>query len=468
MSVKIIAAAVLVICISGCSLIPQHQVPKAMIEDAWPKGAAYQNVEVGNRAVNITWKNYFQSDTLRVIIERTLQNNRDLNIALLNIDRVKALYRIQKSGSLPVIDGGGAFSRNGTPEDISATGRSMTTSVFSANIGMTAYELDFFGRVKSLNKEALETYLATEEAFCNTRIALISQVAQAYLNYLADQKLLILAQNTHMAQEQTYEVIKRQFEIGAATRLDMNRAATSVESAKVSIAQYTRLVAQTKNALVQLAGTPVEDLMDSSDTIDTLDFLKHLPEGMPSEILTTRPDIRQAEHQLFAANADIGAARAALYPSIRLTGNFGLASDRLSSLFDSGAAYSWNFVPQISIPIFNRGSLKASIEVARVDEKIAAARYERVVQQAFREVADQLAARGTYEAQLNAQNALVHASQRAYSLSSLRYKNGIDDFLTVLDSQRSLFAAEQKEVTTRQEYLANLISIYKVLGGGQI
>ncbi len=467
MPVRIIAAVFLVICINGCSLIPGYQKPETAIEGTWPKGQAYTTVRTGRPAVDIAWKEYFKSDSLRMIIERTLQNNQDLNIALLNIDRTKALYRIQQSKAFPVIDVNSSFSRSGTPENISASGSS-TTTILSANVGMTAYELDFFGRVKSLNQGALESYLATEEAFYNTRIALISQIAQTYLGYLADKKLLQLAQDTHQVQEQTYEVVKRQFEIGAATRLDMTRALTSVENAKVSILQYTRLNAQAKNALAQLAGTRVEDLLDNKDTIDTIQLMGHLPEGVPSEILAARPDIRQAEHQLRAANADIGAARAALYPSIRLTGAFGLASERLSSLFDSGAAYAWNFTPSISIPIFNRGRLKATLETAEIDQKIAVSMYEGVIQQAFREVADQLAARGTYETQLNAQMALVKANREAYNLSSARYKGGIDDFLTVLDSQRSLFSAEQKAVTTRLDYLNNLILIYKTLGGGQV
>ncbi len=332
----------------------------------------------------------------------------------------------------------------------------------------TAYELDFFGRVKSLNQEALETYLATEEAAINVRIALIAFTADAYLNCLANRKQLDLAQDTFKAQEETYTVIKGRYEMGSASQLDLARAATSVESAKVSIARYTRLVAQAVNAVTLLAGTSVADILDSGDTIDTVKFMEKLPMDLPSRVLLERPDIMAAEHRLKAANADIGAARAALYPRISLTGAVGLASDDLSSLLGSGAAYAWTFAPSLSIPIFNREGLKASLEKATVNEKIAAAEYEAAVQAAFKEVADQLAARKTYGDQMTAQNVLVDETRKTYILSRSRYQNGIDDFLSVLDSQRSLFAAEQSAITVRQSYLSNLVNLYKVLGGGQI
>ncbi len=344
----------------------------------------------------------------------------------------------------------------------------MTSSNLSAKFAVTAYELDFFGRIGSLNQKALEAYLSTEEAALNTRIALIAETADAYLAYLAEKELFLLAKNTLDAYEKTHDVVKLQYDVGSATQLDLAQAATSVESAKASIAQYTRLMAQAKNACTLLAGTFVDDLLDGRDSIDDLWFMETLPQGLPSRILMARPDIRQAEHQLKAANADIGAARAALYPSISLTSAFGLASDSLSALVKSGAAYAWNFSPLVSMPIFNREGLNASLEVARVNEKIAAAEYEAVIQVAFKEVADQLAAMGTYQDQLAAQDALVTATRKTYDLSSARYQNGIDNFLTVLDSQRSLFAAEQTAVTVKQAYLSNLVTMYKVLGGGQL
>ncbi len=381
---------------------------------------------------DIAWKSYFESPALRELISRALDHNRDLKIALLTIEQARAAYRITRSDSLPVVSGGTSFTRQGVPEDVSSTGSSYVSSTLGVNVGLTAYELDFFGRVKSLNKESLETYLATEEAAVNVRIALIASMADAYLNCLANRKLLDLAQDTFKAQEETYAVIKGRYEVGSASQLDLAQAATSVESAKVSIARYKRLVAQAVNAVTLLAGTSVVDILDSGDTIDTVKFMEKLPIDLPSMVLLKRPDIMAAEHRLKAANADIGAARAALYPRITLTGAMGLANDDLSSLLGSGAAYAWNFAPSLSIPIFNREGLKANLEKASVNEKIAAAEYEAAVQAAFKEVADQLAARKTYGDQMMAQNALVDETRKTYILSRARYQNGIDDFLSVL------------------------------------
>ncbi len=483
MSNRIVAAALLLVLTTGCTMMPEYKRPALPVADKWPTGSAYLPTDPHGNSFggkpsdanssdatvsDIAWEAYFKSDALKALIKRTLENNRDLKVALLNIEKAKAAYRIQHADTLPVVSGAGSASRSGVPKDVSTTGKSVTGSTFSAKLAVTSYELDFFGRVKSLNQKALETYLSTEEAALNTRIALIAETANAYMTYLAEKKLLSLAKNTLNAYKETHAVVKLQCDVGSATQLDLAQAATSVESAKASIAQYTRLMAQAKNTCVLLAGTFVDDILDGGDTIDNLEFMENLPQGLPSGVMMARPDIRQAEHQLKAANADIGAARAALYPTISLTGAFGLASDSLSSLVKSGAAYAWNFTPLVSMPIFNREGLNASLEVARVDEKIAAAAYEGVIQTAFKEVADQLAARGTYQDQLAAQNALVTATRKTYDLSSARYQNGIDNFLTVLDSQRSLFAAEQTAVTVRHAYLSNLVAMYKVLGGGQL
>ena len=477
--------AIPLVAMTGCTMIPEYTRPELPVTKAWPSGDAYNGKTTTapetkgpnttasgpmepDTMGSIAWKDYFKSAPLKALIEKTLENNRDLRGAVLTIEQAKAAYRIQRSDSLPVISGAGAAARTGVPKEASATGKSTTSSVLSANLAMTSYELDFFGRVKSLNQAALETYLATEEAVLNTRIALIAQTSEAYMAYLAYKKLLVLTKETLGAQKSTFAVVKLQYEVGSATQLDLAQAATSVESARVSIARYTRLTAQAKNAIVLLAGTNVEKILDNNETIDTVQFMESLPPGLPATILRARPDIREAEHRLKAANADIGAARAALYPTINLTGSFGLASDSLSALFSSGAAFAWNVAPSVSIPIFNRDGLNANLDNALASEKMAVANYEANLQTAFREVADQLAARGTFQAQLAAQNALVTASQTAYELSNARYQDGIDNFLTVLDSQRSLFSAQQNAVTVKQAYLSNLVTLYKVLGGGQI
>lgn len=466
---KHLLVTVVTIILTGCSMIPHYQQPELATPDAWPVGESYLQIESASElAADISWQDYFQSPQLKQLIVRVLEHNRDLRVVALNIEQARAAYRIQRSDRLPTIVAGASASRAGVPDDISSTGNSYTSTSISANVALPSYELDFFGRVKSLNQKALETYLASEQALLSARISLIAETANAYLSYLANQKLLSLANETHVTQLETYQVVKRQFDVGSATQLDVAQAATAVESARVSIAQYTRLLAQNENALTLLAGTGVADLLAQDETIDQVGFLAELPTALPSNVLQARPDIRQAEFQLKAANADIGAARAALYPNISLTGSFGLASDSLDGLFKSGAAFAWNFTPSVTIPIFNRGRLKVSLEVAEVAEKIAAARYEKALQTAFREVADQLAARGTYQAQLNAQNALVDATNQAYELSKARYENGIDNFLTVLDSQRSLFSAQQGSVSLKQAYLENLVNLYKVLGGGKL
>lgn len=466
--ITVILAALILFTV-GCSFIPEYRPPQMPVSDVWSGTDPKEDAVSGHAAADILYQDYFTSRTLQQIIAMALENNRDLKVALLNIEQAKAAYRIQKSDELPVISGSTGLSRQGIPEDSSSFGKQYTADTsMSAGLGITAYELDFFGRVKSLSQSALESYLATREAASSTRIALVAQTADAYVNLLAQRKLQHLAEETYKAQKSTYDVIKTQYDAGSTDQLALAQAATSAESAKASIYQYKRLAAQAENALVYLAGPGVYDLINASETIDDIGVLTQLPAGLPSQILLARPDIQAAEHQLKSANADIGAARAAMYPFISLTGSFGFAAQGLSYLFDPSRSLSWAFSPNLTIPIFNREGLKASLDVATVGEKIAAAQYEGAIQTAFREVADQLAARKHYKGQLDAQNALVSASQKAYDLSKARYDNGVDDFLTVLDSQRSLFSAEQGAIVLKQAYLSNLINLYKVMGGGKM
>nr|WP_321401052.1 efflux transporter outer membrane subunit [uncultured Desulfobacter sp.] len=475
MAIRIITSAVagLMLFTAGCSFIPEYSQPEMPVADAWPDKGLSADAGSGQAAADIEYQDYFTSRTLQQIIALALENNRDMRVALLNIEQARAAYRIKKADELPVIAGSTGVSRQGIAEDNSSTGKAYTTdTTMTAGLGITAYELDLFGRVRSLSQSALESYLATQEAASSTRIALVAQTADAYVTLLAQRKLLQLAQETYKAQKATYDVIKSQYDAGSTDQLALAQAATSTQSAKASIYQYKRLAAQAENALVYLAGSGVYDLIktpeDPCESIDEIGFLGQLPAGLPSQILLARPDIQAAEHQLKAANADIGAARAAMYPTISLTGSLGFAAQGLSYMFDPSRSLSWGFSPNLSIPIFNRGGLKASLDVANVNEKIAAAQYEGAIQTAFREVADQLAARKHYKGQLDAQNALVSATRKAYRLSKARYDNGVDDFLTVLDSQRSLFTAEQGAISLKQAYLSNLINLYKVMGGGKM
>ncbi|WP_462271460.1 efflux transporter outer membrane subunit [Desulfobacter sp.] len=475
MPIRIIMSAVtgLLLFTVACSFVPEYKQPAMPVADTWPDPLPASKPGSGQTAAGIAFQDYFTSRTLQQIIAMALENNRDLKVALLNIEQAKAAYQIKKSDELPVIAGSTGLSRQRIPEDSSISGKAYTTDTsMRVGLGITAYELDFFGRVKSLSQSALETYLATREAASSTRIALVAQTADAYVNLLAQRKLQQLAQETYKAHKATYDVIKTQYDAGATDQLALAQAATSIASAKASIYRYKRLSAQAENALVYLAGPGVYDLIKApeppSESIDDIGFLSRLPAGLPSRILLARPDIQAAEHQLKAANADIGAARAAMYPAISLTGSLGFAGEGLSYLFDPSRSLSWAFSPNLTIPIFNRKGLKANLDVATVGEKIAAARYEGAIQTAFREVADQLAARKHYKGQLDAQNTLVSASREAYNLSRARYDNGIDDFLAVLDSQRALFSAEQGAIVLKQAYLSNLINLYKVMGGGKM
>ncbi len=455
----------LVLGLSGCSLAPVYQRPEAPLAENWP--AAEGDVQAGS-AAGVAWQDYFRSEPLKQLIGHALEQNRNLKIAALNIEQARAAYRIQRDELLPTITANAGVTRGGVPEATSSSGADYVYTSASANVALASYEVDFFGRIRSLNEQALETYLATEEALLSSRMALISETANAYLVYLADQKLLGLSEQTFAAYNETLKLVSRQYEVGAATQLAVAQATTSVESARASIALYSRQLAQAKNALVYLCGGPVDDLLNAGETIDSIELRSELPVGLPSAVLQARPDVRQAEYQLKAANADIGAARAALFPTISLTGSLGLASDSLEGLLKSSARYAWAFTPSVTMPIFNRGQLKVSLEVARIEERIAAATYEQVLQVAFQEVADQLAARSAYRQQLEAQNALVAAAEQAYALAKARYDNGVDSFLTLLDAQRTLLLARQSSVAVRQAYLANMVSLYNVLGGGQL
>jgi multidrug efflux system outer membrane protein len=453
--------------LNGCTMIPEYLQPDAPVAAKWPTTSADELSQDGQKyAGDITWQEFFKSPVLQKVIATALENNRDLRIAALNIEEARATYRIQRADLVPSVDGTLAGSRTRTPEDLSATGRAVTSSQYEANLGVTAFELDLFGRVRSLNESALEDYLATEEARRATQISLIAETANAYLQLLADQKALELTRSTLDAQQESYDLIAKSNALGAATKLTLSQARTTLEAAKANEALYTRRAAQDKNALILLMGTGDAAVLDSIESLNDVSLMEQIPVGLPSEVLTLRPDIRQAEHTLKSANAKIGAARAAFFPTISLTGSAGFASDALSSLFSGGAAGAWRFAPQITLPIFEGGRNIATLDASEVRKDIAVAGYEKSIQSAFRDVADALAGRATLSDQLQAQRDLVAAAQTAYDLSLARYKQGIDSYLNALDAQRSLYSAQQGEIQVQQAYLSNLIDLYKALGGG--
>ena len=457
-----------IVCLMGCAtMAPDYARPAAPAPAAWPSGPAYKDGAAephDQAAADIDWRKFFISEQLQKVTALALANNRDLRVAVLNIEKTRALYQIQRAELFPAVNASGIGSEQRLPARVSGSGRSMTVGQYGVNLGFSSYELDFFGRIRSLKDRALEQFLATEQARRSTQISLVAEVANTYLILAADRERLKLAQATLETQKATYKLIQRRYEVGSSSELDLRQAQTRMDAARVDILRYIGQVAQDENALTLLAGSPVPAELLPGGLV-AVTALKDINAGLPSEVLQRRPDIMQAENQLKAANANIGAARAAFFPRITLTTSIGTASDELSGLFESGSA-SWSFAPRITLPIFDGGSNRANLKAAEADRDINLVRYEKAIQAAFREVADALAQRGTVGDQLEAQQSLVDAAAESYRLADARYKRGIDSYLTVLDSQRSLYGAQQGLVSVRLARLTNLVTLYKVLGGG--
>ena len=462
------AVGLLLLVVSACSsLAPKYTRPEAPVPSQWPAGPSYKesSVKPGEpNAADISWQEFFIDNKLKQLIGLALENNRDLRVAALNIERSQALYRVQRADLFPTVLAAGSGLAQRVPANLSTTGETMTVHQYDVDLGFSSYELDLFGRVRSLKDKALEEFFATEEARRSVQISLVAEVANDFLTLAADKARLKIAQDTFESQKESFNLIKRRFEAGASSELDLRQAQTSVDSARVDIARFTSQVAQDENALALVVGSPVPpDLIPSG--LGAIPELEDLSAGLPSEVLQRRPDIIEAEYLLKAANANIGAARAAFFPSITLTTSIGLSSDSLSSLF-KGAARAWSFAPQITLPIFDVGRNNANLKVTEVDRQIFLAQYEKAIQSAFREVADALAQRGTLGAQLEAQQSLTDATAQSYRLSRARYDKGISSYLDVLDSQRSLYSAQQGLISVQLSRLVNSVTLYKVLGGG--
>ena len=462
-TLKPLATLALAAVLSACTMAPRYERPAA------PVPASYENVEaapVPVPASDIGWHEFFPDPDLQALIATALENNRDLRIATLNVEAARAQYRIQRADLLPPLDIQGTANNQRTPADLSRTGASELTRVYSAGVGMPSFELDLFGRVRSLRKSALEAYFAIEENRTAAQLLLVSEVANAWLTLIADRELLALAQDTRDSQKQSYDLTKLRFDQGVSSEIDLHRSESSWREAEVDIAQQTRRVAQDRNALALLVGAPLPpETAAGTQGVMAQTFAKQLPAGLPADLLTRRPDVRAAEHALLAANANIGAARAAFFPSISLTGFYGNASSDLSALFQSGHT-SWSFVPQVNIPIFSGGANMAALDLANTRKRIEIARYEQSIQIAFREVADALVARSTLEDQLRAQEALAHAAESSYRLADMRYRGGVDSYLGALIAQRDMYDAQRALIVTRLAGAANLVQLYQSLGGG--
>ena len=457
-------ALAVALALSGCAML-EPTLPKAapdVVPAEWPLPANTPDAQAagaeGKAVADIGWRDFFTDPKLEQLVALALDNNRDLRVAALNVERARAQYRIQRADRFPSVGINAIGERSG--------GSSVpTTEIYSAGLGVAAFEVDLFGRVRNLSESALQQFFAQEQARRSVQLSLISEIAGAYLTLAADIESQRVAQATLEAQQASYDLVQKRYELGAVSALDLSQARTTVESARADVARYAGFVATGANALNLLVGAQVgQDLLPQGFDLQ-VSGLAPLPAQLPSQVLLRRPDVLQAEHLLRSANANIGAARAAFFPSISLTGSIGSASPELSGLFESGTRV-WNFLPQINVPIFQGGRLRANLGMATADRDIALARYEKSIQAGFREVADALALSRTLSERRQAQEDLVKAAERAHMLSKERYDRGRDSFLVLLDAQRTLYAAQQGLIGAQLAEQANRVTLYRVLGGG--
>jgi multidrug efflux system outer membrane protein len=444
--------------LAGCaSMAPTYERPAAPVATQWP---VHQGSATQAKAADLGWREFFTDARLQALIEQALANNRDLRVAVLNVQRAQAQYGVQQADRLPSVNADAAQSATRSP------GGSISRQ-YTATLGVSAWELDLFGRVKSLSDAALQQYLATDDARRSAQLSLVAEVAGAYLTLAADQEKLRLAEQTLLSRQDGLHLTQRLQAAGVASALDLRQAEIAAETAQTDLAGLTTQVAQDRNALALLVGQPLTpEQLPVAGTDTAVTQTAELAAGLPSEVLLARPDVQQAERTLQAANANIGAARAAFFPRISLTASAGSASGELDGLFRSGSGL-WTFMPQVSLPIFDAGRNQANLSIAQVDRDIALAQYEKAIQAAFRDVADALAARATLGQQIASQQRLVAQTQDALRLAEARFRQGLDDRLATLDAQRSLYAAEQGLISSRLAQQVNRVTLYKVLAGGQ-
>lgn len=447
--------------VAGCSFIPTYERPAAPVPQAYPLAGA-ESTTSARAAADIDWKEYFTDPRLQRLIGMALGNNRDLRVAMLNVEQARAQFQIQRANQFPTVNA----IASGTRQPSATTGS--YANQFQVGLGISAWEIDFFGRVAALKEQALAQYLATDEARKSAQISLVAAVASGWLTLMADEELLNISRRTLETRDESVKLTRLRLENGVSSELDNRQAESLAQAARATYAQQQRQRMLDENALVLLLGQPLPDdiraSLPSSRLADATP-MQALPAGLPSDLLVRRPDVRMAEQQLIGANANIGAARAAFFPRISLTAQFGTVSDELSGLFKSGS-WAFSLAPQLALPIFDAGRNQAGLESARAGREIAVAQYEKSIQTAFREVSDALAGQATLQEQVDAQRAQAQADAKRFELSDLRYRNGVASYLDLLDAQRSLFATEQSLVVTRLQQLQNQVTLYKVLGGG--
>lgn len=455
--------------LAGCvNLAPLTGTPVAPVPGTVGAGAtaapAQPTAHSLERAEALAW---VQAPQLRQVIALALANNRDLRLALTNIEKARAQYGVQQADRLPTVAASAQANRTRAAQDLTTAGRDQTTSQLVAQIGFVSYELDLWGRVRNLNEAALQQYFLTTENQRNVQVTLVADVANAWLALAADQARLELAQSTLASRRKAFAITQRTYELGATSGLVLAQNQTTVDSARGDVAVYSSQIDRDRNALQLLVGGPVPKALlpgPLASNTPSAAALAELTAPLPSSRLLARPDIQAAEYALRAATANIGAARAALFPTISLTASAGTASNELSNLFGAGNG-TWSFVPLVRLPIFDGGRNRANVQVAEANEQLALAQYEKTVQTAFRETADALADRARWAERLEAQASLLAATQKAFDLSEARFKAGVDNYLSVLDAQRSLYAAQQTQITLQLAEQVNRITLYKVLGG---
>lgn len=453
------AALLALLALAGCSFAPTYERPALAVPEAWPDDVK----ATAAPGKPVDWASFFPDERLRALIKLALEHNRDLRIATARVAEAQALYGIQRADRLPTVNAGASLARSRTPADLSSTGAAVIGQRADVNVGLSSFELDFWGRVASLSEAAKASYLATEQAERSFRLTLVSSVADGYLSLSEAQERLVLAQSSLETRAQTRELVDRRRQAGLAGDLDYLQADAAFEGARAEVAALLRQQSAARNYLRALVGTEPKDL-PAGKALAEQGIALDQQADVPSQVLVRRPDVLAAEQRLLAANANIGAARAAFFPRIALTASAGTASREIEGLFKSGSD-AWSFTPSISLPIFDYGRNSSNLDLATVRKNIAVADYERTVQQAFREVADLLVARDQLAEQLKAVEAQERSQQRAADIAQARYRQGVGSFLEVLDAQRQLFTVQQSLIQVRRTMWSAAAQLYKALGG---